>query len=90
MPVTKPKVNYLLQAVGPVLVGILLAKVVLPYAFEVKHKHDVAQWKICNIYGPTVEPRPSDEWCKNEKRTRDYIAKESAKNPRPSLDEIFK
>jgi hypothetical protein len=32
------------------------------YTHEI-YKRDIAHIHACNVYGPTLKPRPSNEWC---------------------------
>lgn len=72
------------------VVFIVLAKPAMNYWLKYSLKAERVKWQTCNVYGPTLKPRPTQEWCERQKRIEAALAAEAAKNPHPSLNEIFK
>ena len=56
------KHSFCLYALGPVLV-LVFVKTAGQYWVHNNYRNFRTQIHACTVYGPTVTPRPNNEWC---------------------------
>ena len=65
-----------------IALGMLLSIIARTYSSHVHlSKAEIGRLRACAVYGPTANPRPSDEWCeKNESLWRARVSPNSGKH----------